>query len=126
MQFRKHHLVSILLFLFAAAICLFSVNCNNEPKKATVANDGKSLSEKYCISCHKYAGPEMLDQETWTKHVLPAMAKRLGIEVYAEDQYVNNPSAKTAITYEDWLKIVDYYNKTAPKVLKPSKAPMAP
>jgi hypothetical protein len=126
MRFRKHHLVTVLLFLFAAAICLFSVNCNNEPEKAVVANDGKSLSEKYCISCHKYAGPEMLDQETWTKHVLPAMAKRLGIEVYQEDQYVNNPSAKTAITYDDWLKIVDYYNKTAPKALKPAKAPITP
>ncbi|MEN0056808.1 MAG: VCBS repeat-containing protein, partial [Mucilaginibacter sp.] len=54
------------------------------------------------------------------------MAQRLGIGVYAEDQYVNDPSAKTTVTYDDWLKIVDYYTKTAPKAIKPAKAPITP
>src|SRR5204863_9654373 len=33
---------------------------------------------------------------------------------------------QTAISYDNWLKIVDYYNKTAPKALKPAKAAPIP
>jgi hypothetical protein len=126
MQFKKRHVVIFSLFLLTASICCFSINCNNDRGVDVVKVDGKSLSEKYCKSCHQYPGAEMLDQETWTKHVLPAMAPRMGIQVYAEDQYVNNPSANAVVTYEDWLKIVDYYAKAAPKALKPAKAPIAP
>jgi hypothetical protein len=126
MLFSKRHATITFIILSAIGICSTVLSCNNDQPPADVAVDGKSLSEKYCISCHKYVAPQMLDQVTWTKHVLPAMAKRLGIEVYADDQYVNNPSAKSTVTYDEWLKIVDYYTKTAPKAIKPAKAPVVP
>jgi hypothetical protein len=88
--------------------------------------DGKALSQKYCKTCHEYPDAGLIDKETWAKHVLPAMAPRLGIKVYAEDQYVNDPFSKTAIGYEDWLKIVKYYKLAAPDKLKPAKVPVVP
>jgi hypothetical protein len=125
MRLSKYHLVTLTLFLFTAAICFFSVNCNS-PQQQVVVTDGKSLSLTYCKSCHQYPQARLLDQETWAKHVLPAMAPRLGIKVYAEDQYVNDPTAETAVSYDNWLKIVDYYTKASPKKLLPAKVPVAP
>ena len=126
MALKKHHIIPFIGCLFITAICSVSINCNQDHKKDITKNDGKSLSEKYCKSCHQYVGADMLDQETWVKHVLPAMAPRLGINVYAEDLYVNDPFSKSAIPYEDWLKIVKYYKNAAPKALKPARSPVAP
>jgi hypothetical protein len=126
MQLKKHTVVGFFSVLFIAAICFLSVNCNSDHKSEIVKVDGKSLSKKYCQSCHQYPGADMLDQETWVKHVLPAMAPRLGIKVYADDLYVNDPSANSALSYEDWLKIVDYYKTASPKALKRARVPVAP
>lgn len=125
MRFSKHYILTSTLFLFTAFVCFVSVNCKS-PQPQVVATDGKSLSVTYCKSCHQYPEPRLLDQETWTKHVLPAMAPRLGIKVYADDQYVNDLSAKSAVSYDDWLKIVDYYTKASPKKLMPARVPVAP
>lgn len=86
--------------------------------------DGRMLAQKYCSSCHLYTAPKYLDKETWQKHVLPAMAPKLGIAVYAEDQYVNNPSKRSTVTYDEWIKIVNYYEKTAPIKLSSAKPPV--
>lgn len=126
MPFRRSHLFILLIILPATGICFLSISCNNDHPATVVQLDGKALSEKYCKSCHQYPEAALLDQETWGKHVLPAMARRLGIAVYAEDQYANVPSAKSVLGYEDWLKIVNYYKTTAPKVLKPAKVPLRP
>lgn len=126
MALKKHHIIPFIGCLFITAICFVSINCNQDNKKDTTKNDGKSLSEKYCKSCHQYVGAEMLDQETWVKHVLPAMAPHLGIKVYAEDMYVNAPSSNSALPYEDWLKIVNYYKTASPKALKRAAVPVAP
>ena len=125
MRLKKHHILTITLLIFTSAICFISINCNS-PKKEIAKTDGRSLSLKYCKSCHQYPDAALLDKETWAKHVLPAMAPRLGIQVYAGDQYVNNPSANTRVSYDDWLKIVDYYTSVSPKTLKPAKASVAP
>ncbi|HEX8021694.1 VCBS repeat-containing protein [Mucilaginibacter sp.] len=123
----KKSLVLPYLFLFCATGIFLSAGCDQPDKRGEQArNDGKSLSLKYCQSCHEYPDARFLDKETWAKHVLPAMAPRLGIQVYAEDQYVNNPSAKTMLSYDDWLKIVDYYTKAAPKALKAARQPIKP
>ncbi len=126
MRLNNQFILTTILFAFAAGICVFSVNCNAPDKPAVIVTDGKSLSQTYCKSCHQYPDAQLLDQETWAKHVLPAMAPRLGIKVYADDQYVYDPSAKSAISYEDWLKIVDYYKKAAPEKLSPAKVPVGP
>jgi hypothetical protein len=124
MQFKKRRVVVFSLFLLITSICCYSISCNNDHGSEVVKTDGKSLSEKYCKSCHQYPGAEMLDQETWIKHVLPAMAPRLGIRVYADDQYVYDPAAKSVVAYEDWLKIVNYYKSASPKALTPAKVPV--
>jgi hypothetical protein len=126
MRLSKQTILTISLFLCTAGICLFSVNCNAPGKPAIMVTDGKTLSQTYCKSCHQYPDAQLLDQQTWAKHVLPAMAPRLGIAVYADDQYVNNPSAKSTVSYEDWLMIVDYYTKASPKKLTPAKVPVKP
>lgn len=124
MSSKKRYVFIPLIIFLAAGILLIS--CNNNHPVVVEQLDGKALSEKYCKSCHQYPDASLLDQETWGKHVLPAMARRLGIAVYGDDQYANVPSAKSALDYEDWLKIVNYYKTAAPKVLKPAKVPLAP
>ncbi|MEO7211321.1 VCBS repeat-containing protein [Mucilaginibacter sp.] len=125
MQLKKTSLIVLALLALTTGICVLSVSCGNSEKKIA-ETDGQGLSKKYCVSCHKYPEPALLDQDTWAKHVLPAMAPHLGIKVYAEDQYVNNPSSNSGLGYEDWLKIVEYYKSAAPKKLKPATVPIAP
>ncbi|MEN0052216.1 MAG: hypothetical protein AAGC65_01040, partial [Mucilaginibacter sp.] len=74
MLFRKQQVISTFIILSVIGIITSVFSCNSDQPAAVVALDGKSLSEKYCTSCHKYVGPQTLDQVTWTKHVLPAMA----------------------------------------------------
>lgn len=88
--------------------------------------DGKILAQKQCSSCHLLVEPEFLDKETWLKHVLPAMAPKLGIAVYGEDQYVNNPNAKSTVTYDDWMKIVSFYTAISPQKLNQPKVSTNP
>jgi hypothetical protein len=125
MGFKKTRFFIFASFLLVIISCFFLVNCDS-PEKPVAVNDGKSLSLTYCKSCHQYPDAALLDQQTWKKKVLPAMAPRLGIKVYMDDQYVYNPTAKAAISYDDWLKIVDYYTHEAPKKLQPAKVPVAP
>ncbi|HEY4155384.1 MAG TPA: VCBS repeat-containing protein [Puia sp.] len=118
MYFRKYR-ISALLFLSVPGISLFLIRCGDVPKK--VVQSGASLSKNYCGSCHQYPSPEILDSETWVKHVLPEMAPRLGIAVFDDNQYVNNPYSTTAtVSFADWLKIVAYYRSGSPKTLKPA------
>jgi hypothetical protein len=128
--------VFVLTFIAVASftIVFLSVSsCNNQSSRVTDSvslvkkdlEDGGMLAQKYCSSCHLATAPSFLDKETWLKHVLPAMAPRLGIAVYGGDQYVNNPGKKTTVSYDDWLKIVNYYGKTAPVKL-PSAKPSSP
>ncbi|HEV7378670.1 MAG TPA: VCBS repeat-containing protein [Dyadobacter sp.] len=63
----------------------------------------------------------MLDKETWKKRVLPAMAKQLGLEVWQNSGYYQNP--QSAISLEDWNSILAYYDSLAPVRLSAAKAP---
>ncbi|MGI4022646.1 MAG: FG-GAP repeat domain-containing protein [Janthinobacterium lividum] len=127
--------VLLLTFISIASfstVFLSISSCNNQNIKARDSikliaqnvKDGQILAQKYCSSCHLATAPAFLDKETWLKHVLPAMAPRLGIAVYAGDQYVNNPGKKSTVTYDEWMKIVDYYEKTAPVKLSSAKPPV--
>ncbi|MBW8688097.1 ribosomal protein L7/L12 [Chitinophaga rhizophila] len=84
---------------------------------------GKLLSDKYCGSCHMPVAPAMLDKITWTEHVLPAMAPKLGIGVWQGSGYYVKPGAGTNISIEDWNAIVAYYQELAPDKLTPAKIP---
>jgi len=98
--------------------------CEQETKPPTPLEEGQALSKIYCGSCHKYPQPALIDSTSWAGHVLPAMAPRLGIQVYGDDQYVNNPNKKSTVTFDEWTKIVSFYKSTAPKILKAAVPPV--
>lgn len=129
MRLKTTSIITPALLTFIVALSFFAVDCSYDKQPAatdTTQTTGAVLARKHCTSCHKYPAPELLDQDTWTKHVLPAMAPRLGIKVYSDDQYVNNPSARPELPYEDWMKIVAFYKSAAPKKLKPAAIPTEP
>ena len=66
--------------------------------------------------------PDLLDKETWVKHVLPAMAPNLGLEVYPEGLYY--AGQKAAISFDNWQKLIDYYQTLAPETLTPADKPV--
>ncbi|MCW3463073.1 VCBS repeat-containing protein [Chitinophaga nivalis] len=88
---------------------------------------GKVLADKYCSGCHLPVAPALLDKETWIKHVLPAMAPRLGIHVWGEYQYYPPMPGEPQglITFNDWTTLVEYYQRQAPERLTPAKPPVA-
>lgn len=103
-----------LAFLLVAAGC-----GTTSPKEET----GEQLAQTYCSSCHQSVTPAQLDKETWLKHVLPAMAPKLGIPVSAYGEYyqVANSQEKSALSFAQWLKLVDYFEKNAPDSLSEEK-----
>jgi len=82
------------------------------------ASEGEQLAQQYCGTCHLPVLPEALDKATWTKRVLPAMAPKLGLEVWQKTHYYQPPNA--SISLADWNKLAEYYEKLAPE--KPKKA----
>jgi hypothetical protein len=71
-----------------------------------------------------------LDKKTWLKGVLPQMAPRLGVRTTAsfKDAF-RNPHMlvlTSAISEEDWTRIVQYYREAAPDVLPSQSLPAQP
>jgi mono/diheme cytochrome c family protein len=71
--------VVVLFFLF--------ISWNTKKTAETTAlegelAEGQKLALKYCSTCHLPVDPTLLDKETWKNQVLPAMAKKLGLEVW--------------------------------------------
>ncbi len=83
--------------------------------------EGQQLAQKHCGTCHQFPSPDLLDKETWTTHVLPAMAPNLGLEAYPGDVYYAKPNGPLSV--ENWQKLVAYYKTLAPVKLKPADAP---
>ncbi|GAB3789641.1 VCBS repeat-containing protein [Spirosoma horti] len=109
-----------LLGLFIAVASCQSSNESTAAKDPTDA-EGEKLAKHYCSSCHLPVAPEALDKETWSKHVLPAMALKLGLEVWQKTHYY--PSPKATISFENWTKLLAYYEKRAPTRLKKATPP---
>ncbi|PQA60019.1 FG-GAP repeat domain-containing protein [Siphonobacter curvatus] len=82
--------------------------------------DGAELVATHCSGCHLPVKPEQLDKETWLKHVLPAMAPKLGIPTTANGEYyqVANNQQKSALSFAEWTQLVAYFEKNAPDSLK--------
>ncbi|MDQ1088809.1 hypothetical protein QE390_003355 [Siphonobacter sp. SORGH_AS 1065] len=95
------------------------MGCGQSPESKK-EKDGAELVETYCSSCHLSVKPELLDKETWLKHVLPAMAPKLGIPTTASGEYyiVANSQEKSALSFQEWTKLVAYFEKMAPDSLK--------
>lgn len=110
-------------FIFVA-LCIAVSSCQSG-KDAALSDplivEGKQLAQQHCGGCHLVPSPDLLDKETWVKHVLPAMAPNLGLEVYPEDVYFAGP--KAAISFNNWQKLLAYYRALAPATLEAAKAP---
>lgn len=117
----KTNLTISLIVLFSFSIF---ESCHHTPQSAYA--EGKKLAQKYCSSCHLLVSPQMLDSITWTDHVLPAMAPKLGVQVWSDKFYYVDPKAKNSskISFKEWIKLVDYYKNLAPQKLKPAKPPI--
>ncbi|HEY9257411.1 VCBS repeat-containing protein [Chitinophaga sp.] len=110
-----------LLFTITSCIIINS-SCHTPTKEET----GKALADKYCSSCHLPVSPDMLDKDTWIKHVLPEMAPKLGIKVWSGNHYYPPmPGDKPAlISIKEWTTLVEYYQSAAPEKLMPAKPPV--
>lgn len=91
---------------------------SSETSQQPAESEGERLAQQYCGTCHLPVLPEALDKETWTKRTLPAMAPKLGLEVWQKTHYYRPPNA--SISLADWNKLVEYYEKLAPE--KPKRA----
>lgn len=91
-------------------------------------DDSRELAKLYCGMCHLFPEPSLLDRTTWLNSVLPNMGLRLGIRESGVDPYadiipeekeiirkLNIYPEKPLLSKEQWLKIVDYYEKASPE-----------
>ncbi|CAN5343994.1 VCBS repeat-containing protein [soil metagenome] len=80
--------------------------------------EGKALAQKYCVSCHQFPDPSLIDKASWVDGVLPGMATQFKLEHYGV-VYIANP--KSTISVDDWQSIVNYYKTSAPaKLVQPA------
>ena len=121
----------IISFIFVTIVvcsCLFT--SNQDEKKQQLVNgtkEGYMLAKKHCSTCHSFVAAGSLDQVTWIKKVLPGMAPNLGIGIFGETDYINNSHyGSGTVSFENWMKIVEYYTLNAPQKLTPAKSPVAP
>lgn len=120
----KRFLFSVYSFIGLAIVV---GSCHSGSKDALdnpLIAEGKILAEKHCGTCHLLPSPELLDKETWLKSVLPAMAPNLGLEAYPGGNYYAGPQA--AISFENWQKLMAYYETLAPPKLKEAALPTEP
>ncbi len=114
------------------SVSVFFVSCWSRQIKqddgqalAEGTKEGYTLAKTNCSACHSFVPAETLDKITWQDKVLPGMAPNLGIGVFGATDYINNPDNKSAkVSFENWMKIVNYYITNAPDTLTPAKPPV--
>lgn len=113
--------LAILSFL-GLIIVSFNYSCKNE--EGQLVEEGEKLAQTYCISCHAFPDPSLLDKKTWGTDVLPKMAELMYVENYYNpfnasgpdgDMPVSRKSPDELFPYSRWEKIVKYYVAAAPK-----------
>jgi len=114
-----------LIIVFAFGIIVFALNsCRQKTPAEQDVEDGGLLAQHYCISCHDFPDPALLDRKTWERGVLPAMAKRLHLQNYMGQYFADRQSF---LTVPEWQKIEAYYKNTSPAKLvipKPAVTPL--
>lgn len=89
-------------------------------------DQGERLAKVYCASCHLFPEPGLLDKHTWIADVLPEMAVRMGfrdMNILQKIPYDELPIAlevfpkQPLLSDQEWLQIVDYYQRMAPDSL---------
>jgi FG-GAP-like repeat len=117
------HLLIAIVFFFAVSMTAL-ISCHQTPQREDEIAEGKALAQKYCVSCHQLPDPALIDSASWVRGVLPAMAKRLGIQNYMGQYFADQRSALNIVA---WQEIVTYYRDSAPRDLiipKPKVAPL--
>jgi hypothetical protein len=97
---------------------------------ADPSSKGRALAEKYCSACHLFPEPDLLTKTAWTHHILPEMAKWLGLERVDFEGMSDGKLLEDAKIYPgspllpepDWFAIWDYYRDAAPSRLLPQPA----
>lgn len=79
--------------------------------------EGYELAKYHCGTCHGFIEANVLTKRIWEDRVLPAMAPMLGVEVLWGKKYVNEGGNGAALAFTDWMKIVEYYTKSAPDTI---------
>lgn len=114
----------ILFLALSIAIVLYS--CSNDAEQKS---EGRKLAETYCISCHSFPEPDLLNKESWDKYMLPRMGLFLGIvehdslrvSIAGSEAELKNVEAsgmfpkRAVVSEEDWKKIKEFYLANAPE-----------
>ncbi|MBT4900587.1 MAG: VCBS repeat-containing protein, partial [Verrucomicrobia bacterium] len=93
----------------------------------------EALARQYCITCHLFPEPDLLDKKTWTSQVMPRMAIRMGLSPESVNQHPEADALwksgrflrEPLITKADYFAIVEYYKAKAPEEAVAQK-PVAP
>jgi hypothetical protein len=80
-----------------------------KPSATPEFSRGKELSQKYCVGCHIYPGPELLDRSTWEHGTMPFLRSRLGLDQFNP----LDPGQKAVL--DEWALIWKYYLEAAPE-----------
>lgn len=80
--------------------------------------EGRNLAMKFCSSCHLFVPANTLTRNIWQKIVLPAMAPKLGIGVFSENDYSNTNETSGPLKFDEWMQIVNYYTLNSPDQLQ--------
>ncbi len=118
---------SILTAIFISLIIFISDSCSsNNNKKNDEPTEGETLARTYCISCHTFPEPDLLDKKTWSEGVLPKMAELLQVAGYynpnnsvntSDDPTSSGAQPAQSFPIEKWEKIVKYYTDASPDKL---------
>ena len=122
----------IIIILFSTFF-LFQCTDNPSAPELKAPETGEELSKVYCVSCHMYPSPELLDKKTWADFVLIRMGNFLGIYQDGKKYVDKMPGKwlepgkggyrvkqakvypdKPALSVEEWQKIAKFYLENAP------------
>lgn len=95
---------------------------NSRVSVASTNLSGAALSRAYCLSCHLYPEPALIDRETWAKGTLPYMSVWLGVGKFdlsrrADAQILKESHVfpeQPILPLEHWQLINRYYFENAP------------
>jgi len=133
---KKVYIFGFIYSLFPILVGFFVYAPWKEPvavsmyKKLDQDYSGKQLATQYCVMCHMFPEPSLLDKKTWSENVLPDMRMRMGIR-QKEDKPFDGMDSITAtiaknlniypdkpmLSKGDWDNIVTYYVENAPNKL---------
>lgn len=114
-------------YIIIAASMLLFVSC----KQNESTEDGQKLAKTYCVSCHSFPEPELLDKKSWEQYMLPRMGVFLGVIEHDSlrnilvandvERQIADASGifpkQQVVTDEEWQKIKAFYLQNAPDQL---------